>query len=174
MITVEEFDKLQILLGRKGKPRKRKYEIPYKGNLVCGDCGGNVTAEPKFQIICSECKHKFHKSEKRLECPRCKTLIEVMKNPKILNYTYLHCNKKKDPHCRQGSVEIRDLEKQIMARIDRFEIPKELRDWAVKYLHEYTDQLQDNHVASIKSASDRLKGLIVQKNNPGKYVYFGS
>ena len=30
IITQDEFDKLQVILGRKGKPRISKHEFPYK------------------------------------------------------------------------------------------------------------------------------------------------
>src|SRR3990167_730345 len=56
MLTQDEFDTIQVMLGRKGKPRIAKHEFPYKHVLKCGECNGSVTAEEKYQIICSQCK----------------------------------------------------------------------------------------------------------------------
>ena len=66
----DEFEKLQIILGRKGKPRIAKHDFAYKEVLKCGECGGSVTAEEKYQIICSKCKTKFHKGKTTNECSR--------------------------------------------------------------------------------------------------------
>ncbi len=59
MITPEKYDKVQILLGRKGRPRPKKYNFAFRGLIRCGECGAMVTAEEKNQIICSKCKYKF-------------------------------------------------------------------------------------------------------------------
>ena len=135
MITREEFDKVQILLGRKGKPRVKKHEFAFTGLIRCGDCGAMVTAEEKYQIICPECKYKFSSNNKSA-CPQCKTLIEEMVEPKHLHYVYYHCTKKINPECAQGSIEVMELEKQISQRSIEIDISKDFMDWAIKYLKE--------------------------------------
>ena len=94
MITIGEYDMVQVLLGRKGKPRPKKYDFAFRGLIRCGECGAAITIDQKNQIICSNCKHKFS-SNNRYECPKCKTTIEQMEKPTILQYTYYHCTKKK-------------------------------------------------------------------------------
>lgn len=54
MITQEEYERVQILLGRKGKPRIKRHNFAFTGLIRCGECGAMVTADEKNQIICSK------------------------------------------------------------------------------------------------------------------------
>jgi site-specific DNA recombinase len=45
MVTPEEFQRAQELLGRPGRPRPAKHEFPFTGLLRCGNCGGTAVAE---------------------------------------------------------------------------------------------------------------------------------
>lgn len=47
MVTLSEFEQVQEILGRPGRPRRQKHEFPFAGLLRCGDCGFAVTAEHK-------------------------------------------------------------------------------------------------------------------------------
>jgi site-specific DNA recombinase len=147
LITEEEFNKVQILLGKRGKPtRANKLDFAYRGPIFCGECGCSVTAENKLQCIC-DCKYKFSIKNSSM-CPRCSLDISEMKKPIILNKTYYHCTKKRNKcsyRCSQGSVEEIDLEKQIKQKVAELEISKDFYDWALKaldYLHgdEMTNQ----------------------------------
>src|ERR1035437_2433584 len=44
MITLEEFDRVQILLGREGRPRPKTHDFPFTGIIRCGECGSAITA----------------------------------------------------------------------------------------------------------------------------------
>jgi DNA invertase Pin-like site-specific DNA recombinase len=44
MVTIEEFDRVQFLLGRKGRPRPKRYEYAYTGQVLCGECTGIISA----------------------------------------------------------------------------------------------------------------------------------
>jgi site-specific DNA recombinase len=46
MVTIDDFDRVQVLLGRPGRPRKVR-EFAYTGMIRCGECGLSVTAEEK-------------------------------------------------------------------------------------------------------------------------------
>src|SRR6266705_603849 len=83
MITVEEYDRVQALLGRKGNPRATSHAFAFTGLIRCGDCGAMVTAEEKYQLICPECRYKFAYRNKD-RCSSCQAPIEGMKNPKFL------------------------------------------------------------------------------------------
>jgi len=135
MITPGEYDRVQILLGRKGNPRPRKHNFAFRGMIRCGECGAMVTAEEKNQIICPVCKYKFS-SNSRFECPRCKTPIDEMENPTILHYIYYHCTKRKDPNCSQRSIELKELEGQIDGYLAKIQISEAFKNWAIKYLRE--------------------------------------
>ncbi len=121
MITKEEFEKVQRLLGRKGKPNPRTHFFAYTGLLQCGECHATITAEEKFQVICSGCKYKFA-SQNKESCPKCKTLIEEMRNPTLLHYTYYHCTKRKKPDCSQGSIRVEDLDKEFDKTLAKLQV----------------------------------------------------
>lgn len=60
IITIEQYRRVQLLLGKKGKStRVNKYDFPFRGPFSCGECGCSVTAEHKLQCVCTGCKHKF-------------------------------------------------------------------------------------------------------------------
>jgi len=139
MITAEEFDKVQVFLGRKGRPRPKKHDFAFTGLIRCGECCAMVTAEEKNQIICSACKHKFSFNN-RLNCPKCDTPIEKMKDPTMLKYVYYHCTKKKSPHCSQGSIEVKTLQSQIDEYLSRIQISESFKNWAIKYLKEESEK----------------------------------
>lgn len=135
MVSHEDFDRVQILLGRKGRPRSKKRSFAFTGVLTCGECGGNITAEEKNQVICSGCRYKFS-SNHRTDCPKCGLDLEKMEKPTILKYTYYHCIKKKDPACSQRYLEGRDLEQQIDSELGKIHISESFKNWALKYLKE--------------------------------------
>jgi DNA invertase Pin-like site-specific DNA recombinase len=47
MISVAQFEKAQVLLGRTTAPRSKSHEFAYTGLIRCGNCQGSVTAEGK-------------------------------------------------------------------------------------------------------------------------------
>lgn len=67
MITLEEFDKAQLILGRKGKPRPQRHRFPYTGFMRCGECGCAITAEIKKKTYTYyHCTHKKPCSQRRV------------------------------------------------------------------------------------------------------------
>jgi site-specific DNA recombinase len=132
MITEEEFNRVQVLLGRKGRPRAKTRESAFTGLISCGECGCSITADPKNQLICSECKYKFS-YENRTSCPKCSVGIDRMKNPTILHYIYYHCTKKRGS-CSQRGLEVKVLEKQINSFLETIEIDQKYVGWAIKHL----------------------------------------
>jgi site-specific DNA recombinase len=139
MITEAEYDRVQALLGRHGNPRAHSHEeFAFTGLIRCGDCDRAVTAEEKHQVICGHCKFKFA-YRRHKDCPRCKTPIEKMLNPKFLHYTYYHCSKSGRPVCSQKCVSGRELEKQINESLARISISRKFKEWAIKYLRELHD-----------------------------------
>ncbi len=142
MISKEEFDRVQILLGRKGKPAPHTRTFAFTGLIQCGECNAQVTAEAKNQIICTSCKFKFGYENKNA-CPKCETGIEQMNKPTILNYVYYHCTKRKNTDCTQGSIKVEELENQLADRLSNIQINQEYLDWALSHL-KATNQLEAN------------------------------
>jgi DNA invertase Pin-like site-specific DNA recombinase/DNA-directed RNA polymerase subunit RPC12/RpoP len=164
MITPEEYDKVQILLGRKGSPRPKKYNFAFTGLIKCGECGAMVTTEEKNQIICPRCKYKFS-SKNRFECPKCQTQIEKMKSPTILKYVYYHCTKRKNPKCTQGSIEVKELERQIDEYLSRIHISEGFKNWAIKYLKEDNEKEIASRETIISSQRKAYDNCLKKLNN---------
>ena len=107
MITQEEYDMVQAILGSKGRPRPKKHIFKYTGLMHCGECKALITCEEK---------------------------IKRQKNGNVHRYIYYRCTKRMNPNCSQGYVEEDELEKQIMRAISTIEIPSEFNEWAMKWL----------------------------------------
>jgi site-specific DNA recombinase len=164
MITIQEYEKVQTLLGRKGRPRSKNYIFAFTGIIRCGECGAMVTAEEKNQVICTNCKDKFS-SHNQFQCPKCETLIEKMKNPTILKYVYYHCTKRKNPSCSQGSIEVKALEKQIDQLLSRIHISESFKNWAIKYLKEENKREVNSREVIISSKRRAYDGCLKKLNN---------
>jgi DNA invertase Pin-like site-specific DNA recombinase len=174
MITEAEYDQVQALLGRNGNPRAHSHhEFAFTGLIRCGDCGRAVTAEEKHQVICSNCKFKFA-YRNCVACPRCKTPMEKMVNPKFLNYTYYHCSKSGRPVCSQKYLREEELEKQINESLARICISQQFKEWAIKYLHELHEKEAASQIEIIQSQQkayqecvQEIDNLVKLKTSPG-------
>jgi len=128
MVTEAEYDQVQVLLGRKGKPRPIKHEFALTGLVRCGGCGHMVTAEEKHQLICSVCRFKFA-SLNRDSCPRCATAIADMEQPTRLLYRYYHCTRRRGTGCTQGVTTALDLEKQVTRHLGQIDLSERATAW---------------------------------------------
>lgn len=116
MITLEEFDRVQVLMGRKGKPRPKSHAFAFTGFIKCGECGCLYTAETKRKFI--------------------------KKTGKIKGYTYYHCTRKKITiNCTQRKmIPLNKLELQVEQELEGLTILPEFRDWALEVLNENNDR----------------------------------
>jgi site-specific DNA recombinase len=88
MITMDEFDQVQILLGKKGKPRSQKHDFPFTGIMYCGECGARITASKKQKL-----------------------LVNGLYN----THTYYHCTgRKKYATCSQERLKLAELEQSVI------------------------------------------------------------
>ena len=106
VITEEEYDKIQFLLGHKGRPRPKTHIFSFTGMMRCGECGAMITAETK---------------------------TKQQQNGNVHTYIYYHCTKRKYPNCSQGCIEEKELKKQIIKEIESLEIPPEFHSFAMKW-----------------------------------------
>ncbi len=177
MITEKEYNRAQVLLGKKGKPRPQTREFAFTGLMRCGECNSMITAEMKNQIICSACKNKFS-YENKTACPKCQTEISEMVNPKILNYTYYHCTKKKNRNCSQVSIRVEDLEKQFSAKLMELRIDPDYLQVALDYLADKQKdsgkeegQIRLSLQAGYDNCVTRLKNLNREYTSPQNLDY---
>ena len=114
MISEEDFDKLQVILGKKGKARPQKHDFALTGAIRCGECGSMVTAETKS---------KLNRTTNNVE-----------------TYTYYRCSKKnKNIKCTQAYIRDFDLEHQVDTYLEGISIHEDFKNWALKYL-DYANQ----------------------------------
>ncbi len=106
LMTAEEYDKIQLILGRKGKPRPKSHIFAFTGLMECGECGAMITAEEK---------------------------IKRPKNGKIHRYIYYHCTKRINSNCTQKAIRVEKLEEQIKEKIEQIDIPQDLHEFALKW-----------------------------------------
>ncbi|MFA6255087.1 MAG: recombinase family protein [Patescibacteria group bacterium] len=144
MIIEEEYWRVQELLGRKGKARPQKHVFAFTGMIRCGECGSMITAEEKF---------KTNKG-----------------NGHVHHYTYYRCIKRKLPTCSQKTVEVRDLELQIVNQLIKIKIPETFKDIALEYLDKMNDQetedrqkIYDNQQRTCESLERQLDNLLNMK-----------
>ena len=67
MITLEEFDRAQTLLGRPGRAKPKRHEFAFTGLICCGACSGSVTAQEKhnrygYRYVYYHCTNKKGKN----------------------------------------------------------------------------------------------------------------
>ena len=50
MITPDEYDKVQMLLGMRGRPRPKSHVFAFVGTMKCGECGLSITAKSRTKV----------------------------------------------------------------------------------------------------------------------------
>jgi DNA invertase Pin-like site-specific DNA recombinase len=115
MISVIEFDMIQALLGRPRLEKRQIHTFPYRGLIRCGACGLQLTAENKV-------------------------------NGYGRRYVYYHCTRiHRTPRCRQPSIEVTDLERQLRNVLQQILIPDRIHNWTIRQLIAAKAQGMDEH-----------------------------
>jgi site-specific DNA recombinase len=146
MMTLAEFDRIQELLGRKGKPRPKKHEFAFTGLIRCGECSCLITAETKRKLL---------------------------KSGEIREHTYYHCTrKKKDIQCSQRkTTPVEDLELQIEQELEKYTILPEFRDWALEVLSRRNDAEIENRKRIYETQHKALVRTQTEMDNLTKMRY---
>ena len=101
IVTLDEFDRVQELLGRPHRPRAKTRAFAFTGLIRCGECGFAVTAEEKTNRWGSHYTY-YHCSRRRL-----------------------------DYRCHQPYVQVADLEQQIVQFLEEITIPDKFHRWGL-------------------------------------------
>lgn len=124
MITIDEYDKAQLVLGREGKPRQQIHDSAFTGVVLCGECGAFCTSSVKQKI--------------------------VKKTGELKTYVYYHCTHKKKNketgkrECQQKPVTLNEFERQADVELERYTIHPRFQEWAIEILNNRNDQeIQD-------------------------------
>ncbi len=147
MVTIDEFDFVQKLLGRYGKPRAKSHIFTYTGTMICGECGSAITACTKTKLV--------------------KT-----KN-KLKDYTFYYCShrKKGTENCSQRTfIRLKDVEDMIKAEISKYTISEKFRDWALRILEEeHSEEVKERELIykmqliDIEASQKELDNLITMR-----------
>lgn len=149
MITLDEYDRVQRLLGRKGRPRPKTRRFAFTGMIRCGECGAMQTAEEKTKFIRSSRMQK--------------------------TYVYYHCtHRKQNITCNQRkTLTAHALEEQIAQEISKYTILPEFHDWAISNLRDDTRR-REAEDARIKGMIEKsLKETEHELNNLTRMCYRG-
>jgi site-specific DNA recombinase len=141
MITVQEFDQVQDILGRKGKPRPKKHTFPFTGLMTCGVCGCAITATQKVKAI--------------------------KQTGEIKSYLFYHCTKRKK-NCRcteKHYTTAKEIESMIIADLHRYQLRQSFKDWAIILLKEMHQDEIDKWKALLQSTIDQEKKLEQELDN---------
>lgn len=112
MVTMEEYDKAQIVLGKKGKPRQSiSKEFEYRGFLFCKECGCQITAQDKFKTL---------------------------KSGAVCHYVYYHCTHRR-PCKNRKTVEEKNIAKQLYDLLDSYTIHPLFEEWALEAMKDMND-----------------------------------
>jgi site-specific DNA recombinase len=132
MITPDEYDKAQIILGKKGKPRKSiSKEFEYRGFLFCKECGCQITAQDKFKTL---------------------------KNGTVYHYVYYHCTHRRP--CKNRKVaEEKNLAKQLYDILDSFTIHPLFEEWALEAMKDMNFEEAKERTAAENSQFQTLQQL---------------
>ncbi len=141
MITAEEYDKVQSILGTRGLPRLvTRKQFVLRGLIRCGDCNCTVTAQSKKKLL---------------------------KNGSYNVHTYYHCTGKRDG-CTQKSIYIKeaDLYAKLTELLDSYELIPKMQEWAMDTFRDFAKQeakdrnniqtTQNNTIAATQNQLDKL------------------
>jgi len=104
MITIDEFDEVQKILGTNSRSRPQTHSFAYAGMMRCGECGLSVTGEDRVNRFGSRYIY-YHCTKRRF------------------NY-----------HCKQPYIEVGQLEKQIVEFLEEISISDKCHNWAISKL----------------------------------------
>lgn len=135
MVSLSEFERVQEILGRPGRPRRKTHDFPYTGMLRCGECGFAVTAEHKVNRFGSRYIY-YHCSWRRL-----------------------------DYDCSQGSVTAERLEAQMGQFVRETTLPEKFHRFELERLGRLTAEEQELRLRQKQALEGRAATLDRQLAN---------
>lgn len=140
MVSPEEFDRVQELLGSKGTRKLATRKVfTYRGLLMCGECGCAITSEEKTKYY---------------------------KNGRSQTFIYYHCTHKR-PCSQRKNLNETKLEQQFDEKLSKYTILPQFKEWALEVLDTQNDVettdinaiLTTQH-RTIEDAHQQMKKLI--------------
>jgi DNA invertase Pin-like site-specific DNA recombinase len=135
LVTLSEFDRVQELLGRPGRPRRKSYEFALTGMIRCGECGFMVTAEHKTNRYGYTYTY-YHCSWRR-----------------------------PDYRCHQPSLQESKLEGKIIRFLDQIAPPDSLHEWCLTKLDRMRKNNEGVAAARRRALEQALQSVKKQLGN---------
>jgi hypothetical protein len=135
MITIEEYDKIQFLLGRDQKISQTKYQNYYSGFIKCSSCDSCITGYSKT-------KHNRYKG--------------------VSIYHYLKCVNK-DKNCTQKPLTRKMVDKEVLSLLQSLTLSKSIIDFVLIKLREANEkeEKQDaNKIQLLKIRKNEIENEI--------------
>ncbi|MBD3272838.1 hypothetical protein GF385_00610 [Candidatus Dependentiae bacterium] len=139
MITLDEYDRIQEILGKKGKPRQRVNKFAYSGLIRCANCGSLITADKKTKIL------KTTKEQK--------------------SYVYYRCNRKKPTvKCHEMPIPQSKLEEQVLEMLENYNVIPDFANLFDEIVAECRkDEIDQSEI--IKNIQKDINKLKLEKTN---------
>ena len=134
MITKQQFDQAQSIIGYTKRPTYKNQKFAYTGLATCGECGCAITAETKYKKL---------------------------KNGTTRSYTYYHCTKRRG-ECSQKCLEEKKFNEQVAEVLKEIEIPPSFHKWAIKVLKRQNAAEAQLHRETVEKYAKLHKQLSVK------------
>jgi site-specific DNA recombinase len=135
MISIEEFERVQVMLRRGTAPRPKTHTFAYTGLIRCGACGLSVTAENKTNRFGS--KYTYY------HCTR--------KNP--------------GERCREPSIELHDLELQVQRFLEAVKLDDDVLSWGLDRLEQMAKAGEETLASIQRSREAALAAAVTEQGN---------
>ena len=152
MITIDEYERVQRILGHGGKHRTVKHAFKFTGCIRCGECGSMITAEVKQKPL--------------------------KRTGGIATYIYYSCVGKKGPCEQHGHVREEDLAVLLRPYVEAITVSPRVTQWVRDKLSRMTEEDQKQHkeqredirrkYENCMKAMQNLVGLFVSAQNGDK------
>ncbi len=121
MVAIDEFDRVQEILGRSAWQRPKRHMFAYTGMIRCGECGLSVTAEKKVNRY--GYRYTYYRCTK----------------------------KRWDIRCSQPYIEVADLERQILGFLESVSISDAAHHWVLEQFAKARGQQNDQKATQLAS-----------------------
>ena len=126
MVTLDQFDDVQRLLGRPGRPKQQEHVFAFTGMIRCGECGLMVTAENKV--------NRFGSHYTYYHCTR----------------------RRRDYRCRQPSISLTDVEGQMLRFLEEITPAAKLQRWTMQRFERTARDRDDTRLLQLRSVEEAL------------------